>query len=101
MNVQLLSYLQLVIWKILLLAHEYIAMFQEEIDNYGIDWDGPVTDQAELNESVDVPELSVILSNEMEQELRQIVDPLWESDCYGLDICMETRQFVETVMEDH
>ena len=76
-------------------------MFQDEIDNYGIDWDGPVTDQEELDESVDVPELSVILSNEMEQELRQIVDPLRESDCYGLDIYMETIQFVETAMEDH
>ena len=75
-------------------------MFQEEIDDYGIDWDGPLVDQAELDESVDVPELSDIISHEMERELRQLVDPLRESDCYGLDIYMETLQFVETVMED-
>lgn len=50
---------------------------------------------------MDVPQLSDIISNEMEQELRQLVDPLRESDCYGLDIYMETLQFIETVMEDH
>jgi hypothetical protein len=32
-------------------------IFQEEIDDYGIDWDGPLVDQAELDHSVDVPEL--------------------------------------------
>ena len=80
-------------------THVFIAVFQEEIDNYGIDWDGPLVNQAEIEEIVDVPELPNI-SNEAEQELRQLVDPIRESDRYGLDIYMETLQFVQTVLED-
>lgn len=72
---------------------------QEAIEHYGIDWDGPLADQAELDQSVDVPELQDIISYQSEQELRQLINPLQESDCCGLNIYMETLQFVQRVTE--
>lgn len=75
------------------------ANLQEEIEHYGIDWDGPVAEQSELDQSVDVPELPNIISYQSEQELRQLINPLQESDCYGLNIYMETLQFVERTLQ--
>ena len=72
---------------------------QEEIEHFGIDWDGPVAEQSELDQSVDVPELRNAISFQREQELRQLINPLEESDCYGLNIYMQTVRFVVGSLE--
>ena len=70
---------------------------QDEFERYGIDWDGPLPEDATLDEAiVEVPETGCPLSPEQYQELLSSIDPLRESESYGIDIYMETVTFVNT-----
>ena len=67
------------------------------MDNYGIDWDGPVpTEVNELgNENlVNVPETNCPLGMEQLNLLRQNIDPLRQSNCHGIDCNLEYLQFL-------
>lgn len=75
----------------------FFFFFQEEFERYGIDWDGPLPEEATSGEAiVEVPETGCPLSPEQHQELLNSIDPLRESESFGIDIYMETVRFVNT-----
>lgn len=66
---------------------------QEEINAYGIDWDGPLPDEA-----VDVPEVPGLLDPNQLQVLINSVDPLQRSEVYGIDLYVETKRIVHNLL---
>jgi hypothetical protein len=65
-------------------------------DNYGIDWDGPAPDM----QTTDSPEVVVPFTTNPLQEadfalLKTAIDPLCNSDEYGVDIYLEVLTFCE------
>ena len=58
------------------------------MEAYGIDWDGPLP-QEPIGSTVDVPETQSVLSD---QEIQICLIPSL-SDCYGIDLYMQTRAY--------
>lgn len=71
---------------------------QEEIDSYGIDWDGPLPDEADCDETVDVPGLPRLLDPGQLEVLVNSVDPLQRSEVYGIDLYVETKRIVHNLL---
>ena len=68
---------------------------------YGIDYDGPYlteefngTDSYDEIASVVVPETEVSLTELVYQELTQTINPLGNSDVYGVDIYLQVLEFL-------
>ena len=72
--------------------------FQADINAYGIDWDGPLPEEANYNETVCVPDVPVMLDNHQLQILFDSVDPLKQSEVFGLDLYIETKQIVNNFL---
>ena len=70
--------------------HSFLVL-QEQ---YGIDWDGPVTVD-EDTESVVIPPTDNPLSSTLYDSLRQAVDPLDECEDHGVQLYEVTRIFVD------
>lgn len=67
---------------------------------YGIDWEGPMADDHDMvAESITVPETTNPLTEEQSQELLANIDPLKQCDNYGINIYLETLEFVHTKLE--
>ena len=62
-------------------------------ENFGINWEGPVTTEEESNH-VEVPETMVPLGENAWLELQQNIDPKRPSAYHGVDIYMEVLQFI-------
>lgn len=73
---------------------------QEEIDEYGIDWDGPLPIE-ETEGTVEVPHVLCPLNSLVEEEIRRQINPLRESRCYGIDIYLEACSFVSHFLKQH
>lgn len=79
-------------------------MYIVDIDNthhqvnlflYGIDWDGPITaDTDEAADSVHVAETLNPLEQRDYSELQATISPFHDSDCYGIDLYIQTLEFV-------
>ena len=71
-------------------------ILQGDFEHYGIDWESPVPAESENFDvdAVNVPETACPLSREHVDELARTVDPLRNSDSYGIDIYMETVEYV-------
>ena len=70
---------------------------QEEIEAYGIDWDGPLPDDpVETPDAVTVPETPNPMVPSIFQEMCEQVHPLEESLNYGIDLFMQAKSFLET-----
>ena len=70
---------------------------QDEFDEYGIDWDGPLPCEAEMDvESIVVPVTNTPLSQEEYHQLSLCINPLRESNSYGIDIYLEVKEFVRS-----
>lgn len=67
-----------------------------DIDSYGIDIDGPVPDIQSENLVV-VPECINPLTLEDQELLEQLVDPLSNSDNYGIELYDRTVAFLECI----
>lgn len=65
-------------------------------DDYGIDVDGPVPLE-DRDEYVDVPPTVINLGQNFQQQLQVTIDPLRDSDCYGVDIYLEVLFLLENV----
>lgn len=74
---------------------------QEEIDGYGIDWDGPLPEEETTGSMVEVPHVLCPLNPLVEEEIRRQINPLRESSCYGIDIYLEACSFVSRFLEQH
>ncbi len=74
---------------------------QDDFQQYGIDWESPVPAEGEDFDVdvVNVPEIACPLAREHVDELARTVDPLRNSDSYGIDIYLETMEYVNTHTE--
>ena len=77
--------------------------FQHEadIENYGIDWQGPSPSEewdgplGSTDQSVVIPETTLPRSLETYEELARTVDPCKYSEFQGVDIYIQTLSFIE------
>ena len=61
---------------------------------YGIDWDGPITDTDEAADLVEVAETLNPLEERDYSELQATISPFLDSDCHGVDLYIQTLEFV-------
>ena len=62
----------------------------------GFDWDGSLP-QEPADSTVSVSETQSVLSDQEMQRLRNLVDPLSLSNCYGIELYMQARAFMTSV----
>ncbi|XP_073237665.1 uncharacterized protein [Porites lutea] len=67
-------------------------------DDYGTDVDGPVPLE-DHDEYVDVPPTVINLGQNFQQQLQVTIDPLRDSDCYGVDIYLECIRLSNKLQE--
>lgn len=71
---------------------------QDELGEYGIDWDGPLPQEAEPSSTAaDLTDVLCPLNPQEEEEIRRQINQLQESNCYGIDIFMQARLFVSDI----
>ena len=75
-----------------------VSKFQDELEQYGLDWDGPLP-EPDSDELIEVPSTESALNRQQTQELTEAIDPLRNSDCYGIDIFIETLLLVTSSLE--
>jgi len=75
-----------------------VSKFQDELEQYGLDWDGPLP-ESDSDELIEVPSTESPLNRQQTQELTEAIDPLRNSDCYGIDIFIETLLLVTSSLE--
>lgn len=63
---------------------------QIDEDRYGVDWEGPTPVEAE--NTVIVPDTPETVREQVYTLLQAHIDPLRDSDCFGMDICLEALQ---------
>ena len=76
-----------------LVALDFLERVEE---NYGTGEDG-LPPSSEDYSGVEVPEVGLSLDSEQYMDLRQLVDPLKESNNYGIDVYEETLHFLTNV----
>ena len=81
-----------------LLKLELFFLLQEEISQYGVDWDGPVNTDG--NNSVEVPDTSCPLDDNQLQLQRQQIDLTADDGNYGISIFNEVIAEVTNLIRD-
>ena len=69
-----------------------LDFFTDVDDMYGVDDDGP---QPMPHEEVAVPRVNFQLSSRNTQLLQTLINPLQDSQCYGIDVYEQTLAFIE------
>lgn len=85
-------------------AHSNLRVAQEtfeQYETYGIDWNGPLprgewNGHVTENERVEVPEVNFTPSQQDLDRLKAVVNPMDHSDCYGLDLYLNTVSFIQS-----
>jgi hypothetical protein len=76
-----------------LIANEVFEILDEnELDEYGIDWDGPSNFISE--DDINIPETNSPLGSSDMDELNSFIQPLSHSNEYGIDLYQKTLQFI-------
>jgi hypothetical protein len=70
------------------------TVFKVVNDDYGIDWNGPIPYQDDCH--INIPETPCPLSAEQKRHLVETVNPLNDSNYFGLDICLQTKEYCQT-----
>ena len=76
------------------------VLLQEEISSYSIDWDGPIPSDSSNSDDcmhVEVPDIQVSLDDEQQQHFIGLLDPLGDSDCYGIDLYICARNSLQSL----
>ncbi|MEQ2281999.1 hypothetical protein AMECASPLE_036026 [Ameca splendens] len=68
------------------------------LEDYGIDWEGPTPVDHEA--AVGVPENPKPLQNRVFEHLRERIDPLRPSTCFGMDILVEALESARRIFHD-
>lgn len=71
--------------------------FDQVTDDYGIIENGLAT-QEDSNEGVSIPRSNVELSEEQFEQLQMLVDPLSESNDYGIDLFLQVVHFLDMIL---
>ena len=69
---------------------------QEDASIFGIDWNGPLSD--EDDSQVSVPHTHCPLSQDQFVSLQSRVSPLGDSENHGIDLYLQTLTFVAQAM---
>ncbi|XP_028412590.1 uncharacterized protein LOC114535487 [Dendronephthya gigantea] len=72
-------------------------LYEPTTMQYAVDWGGPLPVDADVD-VVEVPETICPFSPQRFEELQATIDPLRESDSYGIDIYLESLRFVNTIV---
>jgi len=76
--------------------------FWNQGDYYGVDWDGPAPHNPnDDQEAVEVPITSNPLQAADYESLKTLIDPLRDSEEYGVDIYLEALSFVQTKISNY
>lgn len=67
-----------------------------DIDNYGIDWGGPIPVDDEIQQ-VDVDPINNILSNLQLSDLQHTINPLAEDGNFGINLFLTTLEFIQNI----
>ncbi|KAM4521387.1 uncharacterized protein V3H82_002128 [Fundulus diaphanus] len=72
----------------------------EQIDEerYGVDWEGPTP--LDTDDTVIVPDTPEVIRRQVSTFLQERIDPLRDSDCFGMDICLEALQLARQTFPD-
>ena len=73
---------------------------QINIENYGVDWDGPVPAEIGEDNHVEVPDTTFPLNMEHFHELERRINPLRHSSHHGVDCYMDVLQFISSTTEE-
>ena len=85
---------------VLLLQNSQLAaldFFQTVDEEYGIDPEGPLSYQGEVDSNVFVPSLSLKFPNTDIVTLKQTINPLSVSENFGMDLYEQTLNFISTL----
>ena len=75
-----------------------LDFFDAVPDAYGVDHDlGISVDDADNEERVEIPSTEIEISQEQVSELESRVNPLDESDNFGVDLFTQTLQFIQSL----
>ena len=62
---------------------------------HGIDWDGPLPQEENDADQVDVPPCDSPLTEEQYRQLQANISPLAESSNYGINLVLDSLTFIE------
>ena len=68
-------------------------------DEYGVDYEGPTPD-VDTNSNVVVPGMSVLLTQQQQQQLSSTIDPLADDGNYGIKNYLEVLEIVKGFVEN-
>lgn len=77
-----------------------LDFFDNVSEDYGIEEDGLSTDETESN-GVSIPECSFNLDSEHLQQLQRQVNPLQDSENYGIELFEQTLQFIHLIVSQN
>lgn len=73
-----------------------IFITQADMALYGIDWNGPISDSEE--DHVTVVETRNPIEERDFLRLQAVISPVSNSDCHGVDLFIQTLQFVHQIL---
>ena len=68
-----------------------------DINNYGIDWDGPIPIDNDEIQQVNINSIDNILSTSQLSNLQHIVNPLAEDGNFGINLYLNTLEFIQNL----
>ena len=71
---------------------------QVNSQGYGIDWDGPLPQEDNEADQIEVPDCNCPLSEEQYRVLQDRISPLADSPSHGIDLYIETLELVEDIL---
>ena len=82
-------------WVFFFICYQFLLDIQENIDEFGIDCDGPVP---QLDADIELPETDNPLNSQMMQSLRGQFDVTEESDDFGIEMYLNVKRYVENLI---
>ena len=79
-------------WVSFFICYQFLLDIQENIDEFGIDSDGPVP---QLDVDIELPETNKPLNSQIIQSLRDQFDVTEESDDFGIEMYLNVKRYVE------
>ena len=70
---------------------------QDDITLYGIDWNGPIPTTED--DQVEVASTDIPLQEQDYIQLQSTISPLTESECQGVDLYIQTLEFVQQKLD--
>ena len=77
------------------ICYQFLLDIWENIDEFGIDWDGPVP---QLDVDIELPETDNPLNSQMMQNLRDQFDVTEESDDFGIEMYLNVKCYVKSLI---